>query len=64
VGTSFLLHSCAEVREPIELSFEVVSRVGPGIDVLDGGRCAASKGKGRGLGGNSEFSPFHSMAHC
>jgi len=31
-----LLHSCAEVREPIELSFSVVSGVGPGIDVLYG----------------------------
>jgi len=31
-----LLHSCAEVREPIELSFGVMSVVGPGIHVLDG----------------------------
>jgi len=31
-----LLRSCAEVREPIELSFGVVSGVGPGIHVLDG----------------------------
>jgi len=36
VGT--LLHSCVEeVREPVELSFGVVSCVVPGIDVLDGG---------------------------
>jgi len=31
-----LLHSCAEVRIAIELSFGVVIGVGPGIDVLDG----------------------------
>jgi len=31
-----LLRSCAEVREPIELSFGVVSGVGPGLHVLDG----------------------------
>ena len=31
-----LLHSCAEVRAAIELSFGVVSGVGPGIHVLDG----------------------------
>jgi len=36
-----LLHSCAEVRELIELSFMVISGVGPDIGVLDGGRCAA-----------------------
>jgi len=27
-----LLHSCVEVHEPIELSFGMVSGVGPGID--------------------------------
>jgi len=32
-----LLRSCAEVRIAIVLSFGVVSGVGPGIDVLDGG---------------------------
>ena len=32
-----LLRSCVEVREPIELSFDVVSGVGPGIDVRNGG---------------------------
>jgi len=32
-----LLRSCAEVREPIELSFGVVSGVGLGILLLDGG---------------------------
>ena len=31
-----LLHGCAEVRELIELSFGVVSGVGPGIDVENG----------------------------
>ena len=43
-----LLHSCAEVRIAIELSFGVVSRVGPGIDVLDG--VHVLKGKGLFLG--------------
>jgi len=33
VGT--LLHSCAKVREAIELPFGVVSGVGPGIRLLD-----------------------------
>ena len=31
-----LLHSCVAVREPIELSFDVVNGVGPGIDVQNG----------------------------
>jgi len=31
-----LLHSCAEVRAASELSFGVISGVGPGIDVLNG----------------------------
>jgi len=31
------LHSCVEVREPIEMSFGVVSGVGPSIKVLDRG---------------------------
>jgi len=31
-----LLHICAEVHEPIELSFGLVSGVGLGIRVLDG----------------------------
>jgi len=31
-----LLHSYVEVREPIELSFGVVSGVGRGMGVLDG----------------------------
>jgi len=37
-----LLHSCAEVRAAIELSFKVVSGVTPGIHVLDGGLRASS----------------------
>jgi len=48
-----LLRSCAEVREPIEPSFGVVSRVGPGIHVLDEGSRAP---KGRGYFG--DFSAF------
>jgi len=40
-----LLHSCLEVREPIELSFGLMSGVGPGINVLDGGP-RASRGRG------------------
>jgi len=43
-----LLHSCAEVREPIELSFGMVSDVGPGIYVLDRGSRAP---KGRAVVG-------------
>ena len=31
-----LLHSCAKVHEPIELSFWMVSGVGRGTGVLDG----------------------------
>jgi len=38
------MRTCAEVHEPIELSFSVVSGVGPGIHVLDGGSCAPKKG--------------------
>jgi len=32
---------CAVVHEPIELSFGTVSGLGPGIDVLSGGRKAS-----------------------
>ena len=39
-----LLCSCVEVREPIKLSFVVVSGVVQVIDVLDGGPCALKKG--------------------
>jgi len=38
-----LLRSCAEVHEPIELSFGVVSGVGQGIHVLDGFTCPKKK---------------------
>jgi len=51
-----LLHSCAEVREPIDLSFGVVSAVGSGIGVLDRGRRAARE-MGR-FGGFGSFSPL------
>jgi len=40
-----LLRRCVEVRRAIELSFGVVSGVGPGIHVLDGSPRASS---GRG----------------
>jgi len=40
-----LLHSCAEVRTAIKLSFRMVSGVTPDIHVLDGGPRASS---GRG----------------
>jgi len=40
-----LLRCCAEVCEPIELWFGVVSGVSPGIDVQNGGP-RASRGKG------------------
>jgi len=48
-----LLHCCADVRKPIELSFGVVSVVDPGIGVLDGGRRAV---RGRRGSGGFEFS--------
>jgi len=41
-----LLHSCAEVRAAIELSFKMVSGVTPDIYVLDGG-LRASSGRGK-----------------
>ena len=40
-----LLRRCVEVRRAIELSFGVVSGVGPGIHVLDGSP-RASRGRG------------------
>jgi len=43
------MHNCAEVHEPIKLSFEMVSRVGLGIRVLDGDS-GAPRGRG-GVGG-------------
>ena len=41
-----LLHRCVKVRKAIELSFGVVSGVGPGIHVLDVSPCTCLKGKG------------------
>ena len=38
------MHICAEVREPIDLSFGVVSVVDPGIGVLDGVNVLLGKG--------------------
>ena len=43
-----LLRSCVKVRKAIEMSFLVVSGVGPGINVLDG--VHISQGKGEGIG--------------
>jgi len=42
-----LLRSCVKVREPMELSFEVVSGVSRGMGVLEGFPHAP---RGRGLG--------------
>jgi len=39
-----LLHNCAEVHEPIKLSFGIVSVVSPGIGVLDGVNVLQGKG--------------------
>ena len=53
-----LLHRCVEVRKAIELSFGVVSGVGPVIHVLDGSP-HASRGRGyfwRGFCHRSAFS--------
>ena len=36
VTSGILLHSCVEAREPIELSFRVLSGVTEGMGVLDG----------------------------
>ena len=40
-----LLHSCAKDCEPIELSFGMVSGVGPGIDVRNGVHVPQGKGE-------------------
>jgi len=50
-----LLHRRVEVRIAIELSFGVVSGVGPGIHVLDGSP-RASRGRGFFWHGFSHFS--------
>jgi len=44
-----LLRSCAEVCEPIELSFGVVSEVVPGIDVRNGVHVAQREGVDFGI---------------
>jgi len=54
-----LLHSCAEVREPIELSFGVVSGVGGWMGELNGVHVPQGEGGFRGglasIGFNGEF---------
>jgi len=40
-----LLRSCVKVREAIKLLFVVVSRVSPGIGVLDGVHIPKEKGR-------------------
>jgi len=52
-----LSRRCAEVRKAIELSFGVVSGVGPGIHVLDGNP-RASRGRGCFWHGFRHFSAF------
>jgi len=52
-----LLHSCGEVHTVIELLFGVMSGVGPGIDLLDGGP-RASRGRGCFWHGFWHFSAF------
>jgi len=44
-----LLRRCVEVRITIELSFGVMSGVGPGIHVLDGSLHASREGAVSGL---------------
>jgi len=56
VTNGILLHSCVEVREPIELSFGVVSVVGPGAGVSDGSRRAT-----RGMRGFGRFPGVFSL---
>ena len=56
-----LLHSCAEVRAAIELSFKMVSGVTPDIHVLDGG-LSASSGRGEFWGRFPPFGPIVSMS--
>ena len=43
----FVAYSCAEVREPIELSFGLVSGVGLGICVVDGVHVPQREGRFR-----------------
>jgi len=51
-----LLHSCVELHELSELSFGVVSVVGPGIDVQNGGPRGSTEGWILGL-----FAPIGRM---
>jgi len=44
VNYGTLMCSCAEVHEPIELSFGVVSGIGLGICILDGSTCLKERG--------------------
>jgi len=60
VTSGDLLRRCVEVRTAIELSFGMVSGVGPGIHVLDG-RPRASRGRScfwHGFWHFSAFSPY------
>jgi len=52
-----LLRRCVEVHKVIELSFGVVSGVGPGIHVLDGSQ-RASRARGCFWHGLRHFSKF------
>jgi len=56
-----LLHSCAEVRAAIELSFGFVSGVTPGIHVLYG--VHVPQGEGWILGSFTPIGPMVSMAY-
>jgi len=55
-----LLRHCVEVRKAIELSFGVVSGVGPGVHVLDGSpRASGERGCfWHGFWHFSAFSPY------
>ena len=55
-----LLRSCAEVCELTELSFGMVSRVGPGIDVLDGVHVLQGEGAVSGMVSGI----FRGMTYC
>jgi len=55
------LHSCAEMREPIELLSGVVSGVGPGIHVLDGGPCESRERVDFGVVGTYWSNGFNGM---
>ena len=61
VDSGKLLRSCAEVHEPIALSFGVVSGLGPDIDVLDG--VHVPRGEGRILELFAPICPMVSKAY-